>query len=352
MSRCSHVRLGARARSFFSGLALACATLMAPAAVHGQAVTGTILGTVTDNTGAVMPGVTVTVTQVETGRTREFITDGNGEYTAPSIPTGTYTIKAELAGFKAVTLTDIRLSVDQRARIDVKLEVGDLTESVNIVASTPLVQSSSSDLSTTIQDEQIKALPLNGRNFVSLTRTIPGVMRGIPGSNIDGAGSLAWRASAAFSANGQRPRDNNYMLDGVDNNETWLQTVGDLPEPRRHRRVQAADQHLLGRVRQVARRRRQPADQVRRQPVPRQRIRVPAQRRLRRQQLLQQPRGPAEAGLPARSSSAARSAGPRARPDVLLRRLPGSAHRTPARRTSPRCPPCACATATSARSTA
>ena len=66
---------------------------------------------------------------------------------------------------------------------------------------------------------------------MSLTRTIPGVMRGIPGSNIDGAGSLAWRASAAFSANGQRPRDNNYMLDGVDNNETWLQTVVIFPSP-------------------------------------------------------------------------------------------------------------------------
>ena len=91
------------------------------------------------------------------------------------------------------------------------------------------MQTSSSELGTTVSDEQIEALPLNGRNFVSLTRTIPGVLRGIPGANIDGAGSLAWRASASFSANGQRPRDNNYMLDGVDNNETWLQTVVIFP---------------------------------------------------------------------------------------------------------------------------
>jgi len=87
------------------------------------------------------------------------------------------------------------------------------------------VQTSSSELGTTVNQEQISTLPLNGRNFVNLTRTVPGVVRGIPGANIDGAGSLAWRASASFSANGQRPRDNNYMLDGVDNNETWLQTV-------------------------------------------------------------------------------------------------------------------------------
>ncbi len=115
--------------------------------------------------------------------------------------------------------------------MDVKLEVGQMTESVKIEASTPLLQTSSSELGTTVHSEAIKALPLNGRNFVNLTRTIPGVLRGIPGANIDGAGSLAWRASASFSANGNRPRDNNYMLDGVDNNETWLQTVVIFPSP-------------------------------------------------------------------------------------------------------------------------
>jgi hypothetical protein len=100
-----------------------------------------------------------------------------------------------------------------------------MTESVSVTADTPLIQTSSSELGTTVGNQQIEALPLNGRNFVNLTRTVPGVLRGIPGANIDGNGSLAWRASASFSANGQRPRDNNYMLDGVDNNETWLQTV-------------------------------------------------------------------------------------------------------------------------------
>ncbi len=130
-----------------------------------------------------------------------------------------------MTGFKATALSNVQVGVDQRVRIDVSLEVGQMTESVTIEASTPLVQTNSSELGTTVNEEQIKTLPLNGRNFVSLTRTVPGVVRGIPGSNIDGAGSLAWRASASFSANGQRSRDNNYMLDGVDNNETWLQTV-------------------------------------------------------------------------------------------------------------------------------
>jgi len=123
----------------------------------------------------------------------------------------------------------VLLGVDQKVRMDLALELGAMTEVVEIQAETPLLQTASSELGATVVEEQIKTLPLNGRNFVSLTRTVPGILRGTPGGNIDGAGSLAWRASASFSANGQRTRDNNYMLDGVDNNETWLQTVVIFP---------------------------------------------------------------------------------------------------------------------------
>jgi hypothetical protein len=200
-----------------------------PRPAAGQAVTGTILGTVTDATGSVVPGATVTATNVGTGLTRTAVTDAAGEYTFPSMPTGNYSVTAELSGFRTTMLSNIHLGVDQRARIDVRLELGEMTESITIEATTPLVQTSSSELGTTVVEEQIQNLPLNGRNFVSLTRTVPGVLRGNPGSNIDGAGSLAWRASASFSANGQRARDNNYILDGVDNNETWLQTVVIFP---------------------------------------------------------------------------------------------------------------------------
>ena len=199
--------------------------LLLPVALAAQAVTGTILGVITDSTGAVMPGATVTLTNTGTGLVRAVTTDANGEYTAPSLPTGKYTVKAELSGFKTVTVPDVALGVDQHFRLNLKLEVGAVEESVTVTGASPLIQTSTSELGTTVSEEQIKTLPLNGRNFVNLTRTVPGVVRGVPGANIDGAGSLAWRASASFSANGQRPRDNNYMLDGVDNNETWLQTV-------------------------------------------------------------------------------------------------------------------------------
>ncbi len=191
-----------------AGLVLSAVILsvLPPGVAMAQAVTGTILGTVADSTGAVIAGAKVTVTNQGTGLSRAVTTDAAGEYTVPQIPAGSYTVLAELAGFKATALSNVDVGVDQRVRIDVKLEVGQMSESVTIEASTPLLQTSSSELGTTVRADQIKALPLNGRNFVNLTRPVPGVLRGIPGANIDGAGSLAWRASASFSANGQRPR--------------------------------------------------------------------------------------------------------------------------------------------------
>ncbi len=212
-----------------AGLALALCLMPSP--VSAQAVSGTILGTVRDSSGATVPGATVTLVQTATGYSRTVVSTALGEYTAPSLPTGTYSVSGELTGFKKVTLANVQLGVDQRVRIDLTLQVGQMSEVVEIQAETPLLQTASSDLGTTVIEQQIKTLPLNGRNFVSLTRTVPGILRGQPGGNIDGAGSLAWRASASFSANGQRPRDNNYMLDGVDNNETWLQTVVIFPSP-------------------------------------------------------------------------------------------------------------------------
>jgi len=206
-------------------LGLIIAAGLLSASLAAQAVTGTILGSVTDTSNAAVPGATVTLTNSGTGQVRTMVTDAAGEYTAPLLTTGKYKLVAELPGFRTVTLADIDLGVDQRVRLNVKLEIGTVAETVTVSGVSPLVQTSSSELGTTVQQEQIQTLPLNGRNFVNLTRTVPGVVRGIPGANIDGAGSLAWRASASFSANGQRPRDNNYMLDGVDNNETWLQTV-------------------------------------------------------------------------------------------------------------------------------
>jgi len=195
----------------------------------GQAVTGTIIGTVKDSSGAAVSDTPVVIVGEATGLTRTANTDAGGEYTAPSLPPGTYTVSVEAKGFKKTSITGLQLGVDQKMRADVILEIGAVSETVQVQGAAPVVQSESSELAQTVTERQINDLPLNGRDFVQLTRIIPGVVRGIPGANIDGAGSLAWRASASFSANGQRTRDNNFMLDGVDNNESWLNSVVVFP---------------------------------------------------------------------------------------------------------------------------
>jgi hypothetical protein len=184
---------------------------------------------VRDTSGGALPGATVTILNQDTGFTRTAPSDSSGEYTFPLVPTGNYTVTGELSGFKKYSLANSppgRRPEGPRgpqARRGPALGIG---HDPGGNAADPDQQL---ELGTTFQNEQIEALPLNGRNFVSLTRTIPGILRPPPGANIDGAGSLAWRAGSGFSANGQRPRDNNYLLDGVDNNETWLQTVVIFP---------------------------------------------------------------------------------------------------------------------------
>jgi len=194
-------------------------------ALRAQAVSGTILGTVQDSSGASVPGASVTIVNSETGLTRAVTTDSAGEYNAPSLPPGMYNVSGEIKGFKRVSLSGVRLNVDQKARVDLKLEIGDVTESVRVEAAVPLVQSDSSELGATVNETQVKELPLNRRDFVQLTRLIPGVSRGVPGSNNDGASNEGWRMSSTFVANGMRTRDNNFLLDGVDNNELNLNTV-------------------------------------------------------------------------------------------------------------------------------
>ena len=282
-----------------------------------------------------------------------YVTDANGEYTAPSIPTGTYTVTARAqrlqerdAGERprrrrparprrrqARSRRDDRVGRDRRAR-------------------RRSCRPRSSDLSTTVDEEQIKTLPLNGRNFVSLTRTIPGVLRGIPGSNIDGAGCLAWRASAAFSANGQRPRDNNYMLDGVDNNETWLQTVVIFPS------VDALDEFKLQTSTYSAEFGRSLGGVVNLQiKSGANAFHGSAFEFLRNDafdanNFFNNRAGRAEAGLQAAPVRRHARRPDLQGPDVLLRRLPGPAHQRRRRPTCRPCRRCGCATATSARSTA
>src|SRR5258708_15863531 len=114
--------------------------LLGSPALRAQAVSGTILGTVQDSSGASVPGALVTIVNSETGLTRAVTTDSAGEYNAPSLPPGMYQVSGEMKGFKKVSLSGVRLNVDQKARVDLKLEIGDVTESGRVEAAVPPVQ--------------------------------------------------------------------------------------------------------------------------------------------------------------------------------------------------------------------
>ena len=203
-----------------------------------QTATARIEGIVTDNTGAVLPGATVTATNVGTNGTRVDVSNEKGAYTLTALPVGNYRVQVELSGFRP-QVTPITLTVNQVARMDFKMQLGGVAEEMTVTAAAPLIEKSTSEISTLIDEKQVENLPLNGRNFTQLATLAPGVNRGIPGSNSSGGGSgtdaETFRYSefggAALSVNGLREQFNNYQIEGVDNNESLVNSIAYLPPP-------------------------------------------------------------------------------------------------------------------------
>ena len=194
--------------------------LLAMAGTAGaQTATGQITGTVKDTSGAVVPGATVTVHSDLTGMTRTATTNPSGDYSFPLLPTGTYSVSAELSGFSVAKQSGIRLNVDQIARIDLTLAVGAASETVEVQAATAALDTETATVGQVITEKQITDLPLNGRNFLSLLFLGAGAVEtsGEQGSMRQGAGS-------AISLMGARPTSNNFMIDGTSNTDTALGT--------------------------------------------------------------------------------------------------------------------------------
>jgi len=176
-------------------------------AAHAQATSATVQGVVTDNQGAVLPGVTVTVTNAETGLARDVVSTEAGFYRVAALPPGTYTIAAALEGFAAYNRTGLVLTVGQTAAIDIPLALAGVTEAVTISAETPLIDTTSNALGTTVTKAQLDDLPLAGRDFATLARLAPGVT-GVGGGGI--------------SAGGQLTRNNSIVVDGASNDEQGI----------------------------------------------------------------------------------------------------------------------------------
>jgi outer membrane receptor protein involved in Fe transport len=205
-----------------SMLALAVA-LGLPALAFAQA-TGSITGIVTDESGAVMPGVTVEATNVGTNQTRTAVTGADGFYSIPLVPPGQYSLKGTLQGFKTFLREGVTVAVESTARVDMKLTVGGLEETISVTADAPLVETSNATLGIVVDEKKVVELPLNGRNFTQLGTLLPGVVA--PPAGLGGAEGNATpggfgATTAGFSVNGMRNQSNNFLLDGASNNDTF-----------------------------------------------------------------------------------------------------------------------------------
>ena len=199
--------------------------LSLPTAAVAQVATGSIVGTVVDSSGQLVPGAQVTVREVNRNTTTTLTTDATGVYTAPFLVPGTYEVSVELQGFKTWIRRGIVLQVNDRLSIDATLEVGTLTESTTVQAESPLVRTDSSEVGTVIEEMAIKELPLNGRNFATLVYLAPGITPGQAGENLSGASTFNPRGASNFNALGSQANSNAWLIDGIDNNEFTFNTV-------------------------------------------------------------------------------------------------------------------------------
>lgn len=187
-----------------------------PVTVRAQTFRGTILGTVTDTSGASVVGAKVTVHNVDTGVDRTTETNGDGEYRVPELPIGTYTVTVEKSGFQASVISGIAVEVAAEKRVDAALKPGEVTQKVEVSAETlPEIETTSNILGGSFESKQVLDLPINGRDYTRLLIMVPGAA-GEPNGGGDSPGSFG-----LFSVNGNRGRANNFLLDGTDMNDGY-----------------------------------------------------------------------------------------------------------------------------------
>ena len=195
---------------------------------EAQATSAEISGSITDASGAVVPGATVTATNVETSTAQSTKSETNGDYVLTNLRPGTYTLTAEAVGFSKLAQTGLHLQVNQQVRLDLTLKVGQATETVEVSARAPLLESESSSIGTVVNTQMVNQLPLNGRNFTQLATLSPGVTgvgSSATGTIQSGTRPDDKRPGSEIFSNGNREGDNNFLFDGVDDNERLTLSV-------------------------------------------------------------------------------------------------------------------------------
>lgn len=213
------------------GLVALCIFCFGGRAINAQITTADIVGTVTDNSGAVLPNVAVSAENLDTHDIRKVQSTSTGDYTFTLLIPGRYTVSVSIPGFKSFAST-VALSAGDRARLNVSLATGEISETVNVESTSPALQSDSSVVAALVTEKAVQDLPLNGRNYINLAQITPGANEGPPKglSSGTGTGSVGdRRPTANISVNGQADLVNNEMIDGMDNNERLQGTIGVRP---------------------------------------------------------------------------------------------------------------------------
>ena len=230
-------RSNSKARNVLSRALLAvllCAlAAFAPRALQAQVTTAEIVGTVTDQGGAMLPGAKVMLKNLDTGTAQTATANSAGDYTFNLLPIGRYTVTVAMPNFRSYKVDEVALAAGDRTRINASLPVGNVSEIVEVTSQLASVQTDSSTVGSLFDTKEVQDLPLNGRNVFNLVNLTPGVTAGTgPGGNqalSSGTRPDDRRQSSAYSANGQDPSANNNLIDGVDNNDRLIGTIGVRP---------------------------------------------------------------------------------------------------------------------------
>lgn len=202
---------------------------MTSAPLLAQNTTADVVGTATDVSGAVVPNATVVLTDVNTHEKRTVTAGGGGEYTFTLLKPGTYSLTVTASGFKTFQISTFNLSAGDRAREDAHLAVGSEGETVSVEATTPQLRTDSSAIITTVTEKATQELPLNGRNFINLVQVTPGATEGLNNGLASGNRPDDRRQTSSVSVNGQADMMNNQTIDGIDNNERVIGSIGVRP---------------------------------------------------------------------------------------------------------------------------